>query len=208
MYGLGDIAHVFDRLCKVYGGVSMLNQQIDDFIWQGNKAIRIKYGSKQATAPIIIGDPSYFSEISGKIKKVRQIIRAFCIINHSILSIKPILDSAEIIIPKSEVWPTHDIYVCFTSFQQRVCQEGWYVAYVSTFVETSNPKEEIKPDLDILGSIAYKAVSICDFYEPFILGSQDDIYCTFSYDLTHHFKSTIEEALKLDEEIMGEPVNF
>ena len=99
---------------------------------------------------------------------------------------------------KSEVQRTHDIYVCFTSFQQRFCP-------VSIFIETSNPKEEIKPGLDILGSIANKAVSICDFYEPCIPGSQDDIYCTSSYDPTPHFKSTIEEVLKLYKEIMDEP---
>lgn len=47
-----------------------------------------------------------------------------------------------------------------------------------------NPEEEIKPGLDILGSIAYQAVSICDFY-----GLQDNVYCTSSYDPIHHFKS-------------------
>ncbi|KAK8876094.1 Rab GDP dissociation inhibitor alpha [Tritrichomonas musculus] len=82
--------------------------------------------------------------------------------------------------------------------EQRFCP-------VSIFIETSNPKEEIKPGLDILGSIANKAVSICDFYEPCIPGSQDDIYCTSSYDPTPHFKSTIEEVLKLYKEIMDEP---
>lgn len=89
VYGLGDIVHVFDRLCKVYGEDSMLNQQIDDFIWQGNKTAGLKYGSKHATAPIIIGDPSYFSEISGKIKKVGQIIRAFASSNTQFFQSNP-----------------------------------------------------------------------------------------------------------------------
>ena len=208
MYGLGDLPQAFARLCAVWGGTYMLNKPVDDFIWENNKAVGIKSGSHEAKAPIIIGDPSYFAKVSGKTKQVGKIVRAICLLNHPVQCIKAKLDSANIIIPQTEVGRKHDIYVCFTSYQQRVCPDGWYVALVSTSVETSNPEAELKPGLDLLGPIAHKAVSVSDVYEPCIPGSQDNIFCSSSYDPTTHFESTIAEVLKLYEEIMGEPVKF
>lgn len=208
MYGLGDLPQAFARLCAVWGGTYMLSKPVDDFIMEDGKAVGIKSGSHEARAPIIIGDPSYFSKVDGKVKQTGKIVRAICLLNHPIPCIKTKLDSANIIIPQTEVKRKHDIYVCFTSYQQRVCPEGWYIALVSTSVETENPEAELKPGLDLLGKIAYKAVSVSDVYVPVIPGSQDNIYCSSSYDPTTHFESTIAEVLKLYEQIMGEPVKF
>ncbi|OHS92786.1 GDP dissociation inhibitor family protein [Tritrichomonas foetus] len=210
MYGLGDLPQAFARLCAVWGGTYMLNTPVNEIIMENGKAAGIVSGEHKAYAPIIIGDPSYFANIQGKTKVVGKIVRAICLVNHPITSIKskqPI-DSANIIIPQSEVGRKHDVYVCFTSFQQRVCPDKWYIALVSTSVETSNPEAELKSGLDLLGAIAHKAVTVSDVYEPCIPGSQDGCYCSSSYDPTTHFESTIAEVLKLYEEIMGKPVDF
>ena len=74
MYGFGDLPQAFDRLCSAHGGTFMLNKQIDDFIWEGNKVVGIKYDSQQAIAPIIIGNPSYFTKINGKLKNNGKIV--------------------------------------------------------------------------------------------------------------------------------------
>lgn len=210
MYGLGDLPQAFARLCAVWGGTYMLSKPVDEILMEGNKATGIRSGQHQAKAPIIIGDPSYFQHINGKTKKVGQIVRAICLIHHPITSIpkKYQNDSANIIIPQTEVGRKHDIYVCYTSYQQRVCPEGWYVALVSTSVETQNPEAELKPGLDLLGKVEYKAVSVSDVYEPVIPGKEDNIFCSSSYDPTTHFESTIAEVLELYQQIMGEPVNF
>ena len=49
-----------------------------------------------------------------------------------------------------------DIYVSLVSYTHQVAAKGWFVAMVSTTVETDNPEQEIKPGLDLLGPIKQK----------------------------------------------------
>jgi hypothetical protein len=51
-----------------------------------------------------------------------------------------------------------DIYVCCVSSSHHVCPSKFYVAMVSTTVETDNPEAELKPGLDILAPIEEKYV--------------------------------------------------
>ena len=37
-----------------------------------------------------------------------------------------------------------------------VCAKGYFVAMVSTTVETENPEEEIQPAISLLGSVFWK----------------------------------------------------
>ena len=53
-----------------------------------------------------------------------------------------------------------DIYVCMVSATHNVSAKGFYVAMVSTTVETKNPEAELKPGLDLLGEIREKYVSL------------------------------------------------
>lgn len=53
-----------------------------------------------------------------------------------------------------------DIYVSLVSYTHQVAAKGWFVAMVSTTVETDNPEAEIKPGLDLLGPIRQKFVSV------------------------------------------------
>lgn len=209
MYGLGDLPQAFARLCAVWGGVYMLQTPVDKIIVEDGKAKGIVSNGKTAYAPIIIGDPSYFTEIPGKTKVIGKVVRAICLLNSPIKCLKDKkIDSANIIIPQSEVGRKHDIYICFTSYQQRVSPKGWYIALVSTSVETDKPEDELKAGLDLLGDIKYKAVEIKDVYEPVIPGSEDGMYCSASYDPTTHFETTIAEVLEYYKQIMGSPVDF
>ena len=49
-----------------------------------------------------------------------------------------------------------DIYVCVVSFAHNVAPKNYYIAIVSTTVETSNPEAELKPGLDLLGPVIEK----------------------------------------------------
>lgn len=49
-----------------------------------------------------------------------------------------------------------DIYVCCVSYAHNVAAKDHYIAIVSTTVETSNPEEELKPGLSLLGPIVEK----------------------------------------------------
>ena len=44
--------------------------------------------------------------------------------------------------------------------------KGKYLAMVSTTVETSNPEEELRPALDLLGEIDEKFLFVTDLFEP------------------------------------------
>lgn len=56
-----------------------------------------------------------------------------------------------------------------------VTPTGWYVALVSTTVETANPEEEIKPGLALLEPIHQKFVTISDLYEPVDDGTKSKV---------------------------------
>ena len=208
MYGLGDLPQAFARLCAVWGGTYMLNTPVDKVIMEDGHAVGIESKGQKAFAKVIIGDPSYFQDIPGKTKTNGKIVRAICLLNHPPAKCPKKVDSGNVIIPQTEVGRKHDIYICFTSNKQRVCPEGWYIALVSTTVETSNPEAELKPGLDILGTVQYKAVAVHDVYEPCVSGKQDGCFCSSSYDPTTHFETTISEVLELYEQITGAPVNF
>jgi Rab GDP dissociation inhibitor len=49
-----------------------------------------------------------------------------------------------------------DIYVCCMGESNKITPKGWFVALVSTTVETDNPENEIKPGLQLLEPIYQK----------------------------------------------------
>ena len=46
-----------------------------------------------------------------------------------------------------------DIYVSCVSYAHNVASKGYYIAMVSTNMETSNPEEELRPGLALLGPV-------------------------------------------------------
>lgn len=49
-----------------------------------------------------------------------------------------------------------DIYVSVVSYTHQVAAKGWFIAMVSTTVETATPEEEIRPGLALLGNVRQK----------------------------------------------------
>lgn len=49
-----------------------------------------------------------------------------------------------------------DIYISCVSYAHNVASKGFYLAMVSTTVETGNPADELKVGLDLLGPILEK----------------------------------------------------
>jgi Rab GDP dissociation inhibitor len=88
-YGIGDLACAFARLCTVWGGVYLLNTPVTKVIVENGKAAGIESNGNKAFAPVIIGDPSYFSEIPGKTKVTGKIARAICLLNHPPCASRP-----------------------------------------------------------------------------------------------------------------------
>lgn len=110
LYGLGELPQGFARLSAIYGGTYMLNTNIDEIEYDGNKAVGItatmtdkggdgppmKFSTK---AKKILGDPSYFP---GKVQVVGHVLKAICILNHPVKDTDN-ADSCQLIIPQSQV---------------------------------------------------------------------------------------------------------
>ncbi|CAF4354637.1 unnamed protein product, partial [Rotaria magnacalcarata] len=76
-----------------------------------------------------------------KVKKVGQVIRAICLLRHPVnVGSNASPGSIQIIIPQKQVQRHNDIYVCCMAQTNMVTPKDWYVALVSTTVETSNPE--------------------------------------------------------------------
>lgn len=68
-----------------------------------------------------------------------------------------------------------DIYICLVSDTHKVASKGKYLAMISTTVETSQPEDELKPALDLLGEIDEKFLFVHDLFEPLDDGSNNKV---------------------------------
>ena len=53
-----------------------------------------------------------------------------------------------------------DIYVSCVSYSHNIAAKGFFVASVSTYVETANPERELQPGIDLLGPVLEKLVPV------------------------------------------------
>ena len=136
VYGLGELPQAFARLSAIYGGTYMLEKPIDELLMEGGKCVGVKSEGEVAKAKFVVCDPSY---VQDKTKKIGQVVRAICFLDHPIANTH---DSAsvQIIVPQKQVNRKNDIYVCCCAAQQEVCPKGNFIALVSTTVETDNPE--------------------------------------------------------------------
>lgn len=204
MYGLGELPQGFARLSAIYGGTYMLDKPVDEIVMENGKAVGIKSGDEIARCKQVYCDPSY---VPGKTKKTGQIIRCICLMDHPIPNTRDAL-STQIIIPQKQVNRKSDIYVSLVSHTHQVAAKGWFVAMVSTTVETSNPENEIRPGLDLLGPIKQKFVILSDYLEPTEDGRESQIFISKTYDATSHFESTSLDVLDIYKRGTGEEFDF
>lgn len=106
------------------------------------------------------------------------------------------------------VFPDADIYVSVVSFTHQVASKDWFIAIVSTTVETANPELEVKPGLDLLGAIKQRVVHVSDVYRPTDAGSQSQVFISESFDATSHFETTCDDVLNIFRRGTGEDFDF
>ncbi|KAJ4361579.1 Rab GDP dissociation inhibitor alpha [Ascochyta clinopodiicola] len=202
LYGLGELPQGFARLSAIYGGTYMLNTDVDEFLYDGDKIVGIKATMKEkddagpgmkfeTKAKKILADPSYFP---GKARVTGHLLKAICILNHPVPNTDN-SDSLQLIIPQSQVGRKNDIYVAVVSSAHNVCPKGYYIAIVSTIAESgANHHLELQPGLDRLGKIEEQFMGQpIPLYEPLESGNNDNIFLSKSYDATSHFESTTDD---------------
>lgn len=204
MYGLGELPQGFARLSAIYGGTYMLDKPVDEIVMENGRAVGIRSGEEVARCKQVYCDPSY---VPDKVKKTGQVIRCICLMDHPIPNTKDAL-STQIIIPQKQVNRKSDIYVSQVSYTHQVAAKGWFIAMVSTTVESDNPETEIKPGLELLGPIKQKFVTISDYFEPTDNGKESQIFISASYDATTHFETTCLDVLDIFKRGTGEEFDF
>ncbi|KAI9225129.1 rab GTPase activator [Blastocladiella britannica] len=205
LYGLGELPQAFARRSALYGGTYMLSKPIDEVVYGADgKVTGVKSEGEEAHAPIVIGDPSYFTS---KVKATGKIVRSICLLKHPVPKTDD-SDSVQIIIPQNQVKRKSDIYIACVSSAHKVCAEGYYVAIVSTTIETSTPELELDPAYNLLGPITEKFVSIVDVHEPLADGSADGVFISKSYDATSHFETVCEDVFSLYKRITGKDLHL
>lgn len=211
-WGLGGLPEGFSRRCAVHGGVYMLNiDEKQDFVEEilfdssGHVSGVISEG-KKARCDQLIADPSYFIG-TDKIKRVGEVARCICILDHPIPGTKDV-DSAQIIIPGGPAGRKNDVYVCVVSHVHNVAAKPYYIAVISTNVETSDPESELKQALNLLGRIEEKFFWVSDYYEPCNNPAEDGCFITSSYDATTHFQTCTSEVLDYYKNLTGSSLDL
>ncbi|KAI8384617.1 GDP dissociation inhibitor [Radiomyces spectabilis] len=203
LYGLGDLPQAFARLSAVYGGTYMLNKDVTEFVYDDNGAVTgVKSEGQVIRAKKVICDPSYARD---KVRQVGSVVRAICILKHPIENTQDI-DSVQIVIPQKQIGRQHDVYVACISSDHMVCPKGYYLAIVSTIVETDRPESELQAGLNLLGNIHDKIVYVSPLEVPVEDGTKDQVFVSRSYDATSHFETVCDDVYDLWNRITGEPL--
>lgn len=204
LYGLGELPQGFARLSAVYGGTYMLDKPVEEIVMEDGKVVGVKSQGEIAKTKMVIADPSYFPD---RVKKVSQIVRAICILKHPIAKAGN-SPSFQLILPANQAGRKTDIYVAVLSNQNQVAAKEYYLGFVSTTVETSNPEAELKLGLDLLEPIIHKFVTVKDVYHPNDDGKESQVFISKSYDATSHFETTCDDIKDIYQRIHGEPFDF
>ncbi|CAH8612394.1 unnamed protein product [Dicrocoelium dendriticum] len=178
----------------------MLNKPVDEILFEDGKVVGLRSGEETVRCGAIVCSPTYAPD---NVRKTGQVIRAICILNHPIEKLPNCL-SAQIIIPSYECGRKHDIYVSYLSHTHMVCPEGFFLVLLATTVETDKPHDELKPGIDLLGTVDQVFYSVDDLWAPVDDGRNAKLFVSTSYDASTHFESTFNDVLSLYERITGE----
>jgi len=204
LYGLGELPQGFARLSAIYGGTYMLDKAVEELVYENGKVVGVKAAGETAKCKMVICDPSYAPDL---VKKTGQVARCICILDHPVPNTKDHL-SCQVIIPQNQVNRKSDIYVCCVSYTHMVASKNFYLAIVSTTVETDKPEFELRPGLDLLGPIREQFFSVSDIYEPTDDGTGNQVFISKSYDATTHFETTCTDVLDIFRRATGEDFDF
>lgn len=90
------------------------------------------------------------------------------------------------------------------SSAHHVCAKGYYVAIVSTIIESDDPLGEVQPALSLLGHhIVEKFTHISNQFEPMNDGRRNQVFITRSLDASSHFESVCEDVKSVYERLSG-----
>ncbi|KAL7668659.1 hypothetical protein ACOME3_009353 [Neoechinorhynchus agilis] len=206
VYGLGELPQGFARLSAIYGGTYMLDKRVDEIVYENGRVIGVRSGDEVARCTKgIICDPTYAK--SDQIRKTGKVVRAICLLDHPIKDTQNSL-SCQIIMPRGQLNRQNDIYIASVSYSHAVCAKPWFLAIVSTIVETDRPHDELRPGIQLLEPVNKCFYSVCDLYEPVDDGTLNKLFISKSYDATSHFETTCIDIMNMYKRIAGEDLDL
>lgn len=113
LYGLGELPQGFARLSAIYGGTYMLDKPVDEIVVDDQgKFVGVRSGDETVKADMVVGDPSYFRENTGKsrVRQTEKVVRAICILKHPIPNTDN-SDSVQLILPQNQLGRKHGKYL-------------------------------------------------------------------------------------------------
>ncbi|KAK8656437.1 hypothetical protein V6N13_098389 [Hibiscus sabdariffa] len=205
LYGLGELPQAFARLSAVYGGTYMLNKPECKVEFDGDgKVVGVTSEGETAKCHKVVCDPSYLPD---KVKKVGKVARAVCIMSHPIPDTND-SHSVQVILPQKQLGRKSDMYLFCCSYAHNVAPKGKYIAFVSAEAETDNPEQELKPGVDLLGSVDEIFYDTYDRYVPTNDHATDNCFISASYDSTTHFETTVIDVMEMYTKITGKALDL
>ena len=206
LYGLGELPQGFARLSAIYGGTYMLDKPVEEIVMEDGKFAGVKSQGQVVRAKMVLGDPSYFQN---RVKKIGQVVRAICIMTHPIPNTND-AKSCQIIFPQNQIGRKSDIYVSMVSYAHNVASKSYFIAMISTTVETTDPEKELAPAIRVLGPVLHKFIKVHDCYAPIDTAADKLAQCfvSTSYDATSHFETTCRDITHLHKAITGENIDY
>lgn len=209
IYGLGGIPEGFSRISAVNGGTFMLNTDINEILFDGGKVVGVKSNGEVAKCSMVICDPTYVlnAGLKDRVKLTERVLRCICILDHPIPNTNN-MPSVQIIIPQKQLNRKNDIYIMMVSSVHSVCKKDYYIAIISTTIETANPEAEIEIAFEMLGPVKEKFLKIYDRYVPTKGDISDGLVISESFDATSHFENETENVLQLYKKITGKDLDL
>ncbi|CAH7674868.1 GDP dissociation inhibitor-domain-containing protein [Phakopsora pachyrhizi] len=157
---------------------------LDEIVYDDDgKVVGVRSGDETVKAKKVIGDPSYF--LNGKKEMAvenAKVVQSICLLKHPIPNTND-SDLLQLAIPQAQIGQKHDVYIAAISSTHNIYAKGYYVAIVSTIVETSTPELELEAGYKLLGPIHDNLV-----YAPSASGQDENVFITRSYNATSHFE--------------------
>lgn len=192
----------------------MLNQDINKINIESGSVTSVEgvFEGKQSSAKTqyVIASPSYIINAGMKDKLVNkgQIIRSICIMDHPIPKTGKKMNSVQIIIPQKQSKRKNDIYIMQVSSFHNVCKKGFYIAIISTKIETKEPEKELKIAYDLIGPVLEKFITVEDIYSPSSSTFADNVFITNTLDPTSHFETAANNVLEIYKKITGKELDI
>lgn len=159
-----------------------------------------------AYGKVLISEPSYVLKYN-KVASKGKVIRCICIMDHPVPKTKDV-PSCQIILPQRQIGRNNDIFIAVLNYTHCVCKKGYYLAIISTMVETSDPTSELKPAFEVIGDVLETFITISDVYEPIDTSFSDNVFVSKSFDPLSHFEQDTEDVLSLYKKITGKELNL